>query len=405
MRTGTHEPPVPRKRRQLLRDLAETPVLPHRHARVASELPSRSTLGDIVSREPVYAPPTSILSRLGSNLSDRCAPPTRRVLVAAEVEPPPHDGIEPLLGASSLCPPRSVRNLLQQLLRALWSFDEIPFVEMPESGSAEPCGVEQRPPQSGTPLDSQVTPPEELVDVIEPPQAEAVGAQPCDRPCGPVSPGARQLAAKTGRVARLEAACAREHKFEDQYTPFTVERPQQRGKPGERESPCPCTCKCIDLEPEVCAGIHPEVVGHAVIAGNDPSYGHLDRACGCESAFSAPEGTMCSGSSSSPAGIIAVHAGRSSPTLEALRGGQSQGLGVFAAMDLDLGMMRPALTLTALATSGVPGPVALAPPERFGGGASMLVASAARRNRQRAATLTVAAARQNQGAPHARKDP
>ena len=43
-------------------------------------------------------------------------------------------------------------------------------------------------------------------------------------------------------------------------------------------------------------------------------------------------------------------------------------------LDLDLGLMRPDLSLTALATAGIAGPAALAPPEQVGASASLLFA-------------------------------
>jgi hypothetical protein len=74
------------------------------------------------------------------------------------------------------------------------------------------------------------------------------------------------------------------------------------------------------------------------------------------------------------AGPIAIHQSGSSPTLDALRGGQSAGLGMWAGLDLDAGVMRPDLTLTALATAGIPGPIALVSPDHAGAGGSFVLA-------------------------------
>jgi hypothetical protein len=359
---------TPRKRRHLLRALAETAVLPHRTASLAT--PSqRPTLGALVRRDPVYAPPTSLLARLGAVRSGECAPPRRNVLVATAVAHPAQARVSPLLGARALHPPRSAANLLHQVLRSLWSLDDIPVAEVPESGAlpradGEACGsAEQRPARSSAPLESQVPPPEEVVEVAEPPQAEARHPQTCERPCGPVSPGARALAAKTGRVHRLDSACGT-IKFEDEYTPFAVERPESRGKPSEHKSPCPCECVCGILVVCVdCTGSRLEFL--------DCAFQWLGPVLESLVGFFTPDASLGS-ATQDQAGGIAVHGSGKSPALDALLGGQSQGLGMLAGLDLDLGTMRPALSLTALATAGIPGPLAIAPPERPGEHASLL---------------------------------
>ncbi len=364
---------TPRKRRHLLRALAETPVLPHRSASLASPT-QRPTLGALVRRDPVYAPPTALLGRLGAAASGECPSPRRSVLVATAVEHPVQSRVSPLLGARALHPPRSAANLLHQVLRNLWSLGEIPVAEVPESGAlgrenGESCGSEQRPPRSSAPLESQVPPPEELVEVAEPPQAEARRPQTCERPCGPVGPGSRALAAKTGRVHQLDPQCRGEHKFEDDYTPFVPERPEARGKPGGHESPCPCECVCyLRLVCVDCEG------ARLHLASIDSAFSWLDRTSGSAAGSRFPDASVGFASPLDQAGRIAVHRSGRSPTLDALRGGQSQGLGMFAGMDLEAGVMQPALSLTALATSGIPGPGALVPPDRPGGQASLLVA-------------------------------
>ena len=162
------------KRRRLLRVLAETPVIERRSARVPADSSARITLGVIVGREPGYAPPTSLLGRMGAAEKSGCEPPRRSVLVAVRVEHPPHDRIEPLLGPFVRHPPRAFANLLHQVLKGLWSLDAVPSAEAPDAGQMEGCGsAERRPPRSSALLASQVQPPEEIVEVAEPPQAEA----------------------------------------------------------------------------------------------------------------------------------------------------------------------------------------------------------------------------------------
>ncbi len=373
---------TPRKRRHLLRALAETPVLPHRSASLASPSP-RPTLGALVRRDPVYAPPTSLLGRLGAGASGECAPPRRSVLVATAVEHPVQSRVSPLLGARALHPPRSAANLLHQVLRALWSLGEIPVAEAPESGAlgrenGESCGTEQRPPRSSAPLESQIPPPEELVEVAEPPQAEARRPQTCERPCGPLSPGARALASKGGRSRQPDGQCT-EHTFESRYSPFGVERPTQRGKPGEHESPCPCVCVCT----EATTGCPPQdrrfppypplPPVNVLLGAIDAAMGWLGRCAAALAGLLFPDSSAGVASAEEFVGTIARDPLGRSPALEALRGGQSQGNGLLAGFELEVGVMRPALTLAALATSGIPGPAALAPPEIPGGGSSVLL--------------------------------
>jgi hypothetical protein len=327
----------------------------------------------------VYAPPTSLLARLGAAASGDCAPPRRSALVATAVEHPAQARVSPLLGARALHPPRSAANLLHQVLRSLWSLDDIPVAEVPESGAlpradGEACGSgEQRPSRSSAPLESQVPPPEEVVEVAEPPQAEARHPQTCERPCGPVAPGARALAAKSGRIERPDPRCGKLD-FESQHTPFAVERPESRGKPGERDSPCPCYCDCVYTCPISGSSLFlPGVALEAVDAG----LGWLGRCWAGLRELLTPDFSAGVAAAGEFVGMIAVHGSGSSPTLEALVGGQSQGLGISAGRELDLGVMRPALALTSLSTAGIPGPVALAPPELPGGEPSLIVAARA----------------------------
>jgi hypothetical protein len=369
---------TPRKRRHLLRALAETPVLPHRSASLAS--PSqRPTLGALVRRDPVYAPPTPLLARLGTGGSGDCAPPRRSVLVATAVEHPAQARVSPLLGARALHPRHSAANLLHQVLRSLWSLDDIPVAEVPESGAlpradGESCGsAEQRPARSSAPLESQVPPPEEVVEVAEPPQAEARHPQTCERPCGPVSPGARALAAKTGRIERPDPRCGKLD-FESQHTPFAPERPSERGKGGQS---CPCVCVCTRTGCPPAERHFQEPPRFVVLDAVDAAMGWLARCGAFLRDLLIPDYSAGVAAGDEFVGTIAVDAGGGRPALEALRGGQSQGLGLSAGLDLDLGVMRPALTLAALATSGVPERAALAPPEIPGGEPSFLLSLSA----------------------------
>jgi hypothetical protein len=184
-----------------------------------------------------------------------------------------------------------------------------------------------------------------------------------------VSPGARQLAAKAGRVFRLDPQCAGEHEFEGQYTPFVPERPSERGKPGEHESPCPCMCDCVYYWPPPPPPPRRRRFPRRDVAleAADASLGWLDdRRAGLPGLF-APDFSAGFAAAEEFVGTIAVHRSGASPTLDALLGGQAQGLGMSAGSDLELGVMRPALTLSSLATAGIPGPFALAPPEMPGG--------------------------------------
>jgi hypothetical protein len=327
-------------------------------------------------RDPVYAPPTSLLGRLGADEAGACPPPRQRVLVAARVDHPPHDGVDPLVGVRPLRPARTAANLLHQVLACLWSLGDVPSVEVPESGAqskadGDSCGAERRPPRSTAPLESQVPPPEEVVEVAEAPHAEARTPQTCDRPCGPVGPGARQLAAKAGKILQLEPRCAGKHTFEGQYTPFTVDSPSERGKPSppvEYESPCPCEC--------VCTPIPCMVDGFGLsLGGIDPAFAWLGCFLGglmADVLF--PDSSVGCGYARDQAGTVARSQGGTNPALDALRGGQSPGLGILAGRELDLGLMRPALSLAALSTSGIPGPAALAAPEIPGEGALRIFA-------------------------------
>jgi hypothetical protein len=73
-------------------------------------------------------------------------------------------------------------------------------------------------------------------------------------------------------------------------------------------------------------------------------------------------------------GNAATHWSAKNPTAEALRGGQSPGLGLASGFDLDLGVMRPDLTLATFASYGIPGRVAATTPEYPGSPGSLLVA-------------------------------
>lgn len=369
-------PSAPRKRRHLLRALAETPVLPHRSASLASPA-QRPTLGALVRRDPVYAPPTSLLGRLAAPASGGCAPPRQRVLVATAVEHPFQGGVSPLLGARALHPPRSAANLLHQMLRALWSLDEVPVAEVPESGAqpradGESCGSEQRPARSSAPLESQAPPPEEIVEVAEPPQAEATHPQTCEGPCGPVGPGARSLAAKTARGERLDPRCGKHEDAKNPHTPFTVETPSERGKGGGQSCPCVCVCTRIGCPPA--EREPPDLPSLVVLEAVDTALGWLGRCWAGLRELLVSDSSAGVAAAEEFVGTIAVHRSGTSPTLDALLGGQSQGLGMSAGSDLELGVMRPALTLTSLSTSGIPGPGALAPPELPGGEPSFILA-------------------------------
>jgi hypothetical protein len=87
-----------------------------------------------------------------------------------------------------------------------------------------------------------------------------------------------------------------------------------------------------------------------------------------------PDSSLGFGSRGDQAGLVAAHPSGSSPALDALRGGQSQGPGMASGRELELGVMRPALALTALATSGIPERVAQAPPDLPGAETSFIVA-------------------------------
>jgi hypothetical protein len=317
----------------------------------------------------VYLPPRDLLAGLAAPPGDECAPATTRALGPVDVLAPAQAGVRALREKGrERQPKRSAPSLLHQVLSPLWLL-RAAGTRAPEAGSL-PCGAKERcqgterPLRSSLSCDSQVPPPVEVGEVVEPPQAQspAPSKTVCEPRCGLRGPGLRQVSPRVVRAGQ-DSGCAGEHKFEDVYTPFPPPQQQQmRGKPSS--SPCPCECKCTWHFPSSSAFVpFLEWLGRLwSMEPIDPLGAALGSAAGAAPTLHFPDHTVGIGPAPRVRDGAAVNGRGYSPALDFLASGQSAGLGLNSGLDLDLGLMQPPRSASEPATGGIPGPVVLAAP-------------------------------------------